>query len=1121
MHAGVDILPDRFEAKLRVAITVSMLFVAALSFSIWKVVDGAKQAAHWLTNSVMVADKLAHIRGFTVHAEISTQNFRLTGDESNLKERDRAIEARERLLTQIRTLIGDNPRQLDRWMALRRVVTQRVAISREVERLYRQYGGTAANAYATSAPLRSTRMQVYSLLDEMDNEEHRVLEGRLVDYEHSQQWQIWWNSLSGITLFLLLGGTYFMVRRQWRALSISRRALASSEENLAATLHSIGDAVISVNASGLVTHCNRVAEFLTGWPAAEAAGLPLSHVLTVCRDKDERSIDLFACGTRMVTQAQHIPESWNGELVARDGQQRPISYTVAPIMASSGLVNGVVVVFRDCTAERDVRRTILAHNALLAERVQDRSLRLRESEAHLDAILSAVPVLIAYVNADRLYVYVNEQYRLRFAPQLADITGYAVSEILGAERYAIACPCIDKVLAGEPLNYDWQPFPGIWQNIRYVPKRNEREEVVGYYVLGIDVTERKVAEEHIQQLNSELSRQVHELEHVSRALRTLSAGNRAMLRAKDEQQLLDSSCRAIVEAGGYSTAVIWYGDADAQGIQPMAQCGFAGELTELAGIVLGRADAVGGISITPTAVRTGKVQLARDMQSDIRYEALRALLHGAASGLACPLQVDGRVIGALTIYDRQADTFDDDEIDLLIEASADLAFGIGSLRAQREREQARIAMQQMLRHDQLTGLPNMLQFEEALTLELVHASQEDRTLAVLQFNIERLGEINEVLGFAQGDQILREFGARLTACLPAAALAARVRGDEFAVLLPGADGQEALVLVTAVNWAMTTAFEVAGLTLDVAVRVGMVLFPQHGRNVHDLLRHLDKATQQAKQRGVAYYLYEPGKAETQAERLVLARELRHAIAQGELRLYLQPKVSLADGQVCGAEALVRWQHPRHGLLAPSAFIDIAERSGLIHPLTEWVVTAALDLLQVWQRQQLMLPIAVNLSVRNLQDDTLPDKLRLWQEQRSIRTGLLELEITESSMMLDPELALALLQELRCAGAALYVDDFGTGYSSLSYLQKLPVDYIKIDQSFVMNMSQDKDSAMIVKSTIELVHDLGRLVVAEGVESAADWQSLREMGCDYAQGFFIAPPMPAEAFAAWIRSFQAP
>ncbi|WP_235088381.1 bifunctional diguanylate cyclase/phosphodiesterase [Chromobacterium sp. Beijing] len=272
---------------------------------------------------------------------------------------------------------------------------------------------------------------------------------------------------------------------------------------------------------------------------------------------------------------------------------------------------------------------------------------------------------------------------------------------------------------------------------------------------------------------------------------------------------------------------------------------------------------------------------------------------------------------------------------------------------------------------------------------------------------------------------------------------------------------------------------------------------------------------------MAYCLYEPGKGETQAERLTLARELRHAIAQGELRLYLQPKVSLADGRICGAEALVRWQHPQHGLLGPSAFIDIAERSGLIHPLTEWVITATLELLQAWQRQRLMLPIAVNLSARNLQDDALPDKLRLWQEQRSIRTGLLELEITESSVMLDPELALALLHELRCAGVALYVDDFGTGYSSLSYLQKLPVDYIKIDQSFVMNMSQDKDSAMIVKSTIELVHHLGRLVVAEGVESAADWQSLRELGCDYAQGYFIAAPMPAEQFAAWTTTFQAP
>ncbi|MCS3803737.1 diguanylate cyclase (GGDEF)-like protein/PAS domain S-box-containing protein [Chromobacterium alkanivorans] len=1115
------ILQVRFESKLRAAITVAMVFVAILSLSIWKIVESASQAADWLANSVMVADQLAHIRGYTMNVEMSTQNYRLTGDKANLKERDRAIEARERLLAQVRTRIGDNPGQLDRWTALRGVVNQRLAISREVERLYRQYGSAAASAYAAQAPLRASRAQVYRLLDEMDQEEHHVLERRQVDYERSQQRLLWWNGLSGITLYLLLGGTYFMVRRQWRALSASRAALASSEENLAATLHSIGDAVVSVNAAGLVTRCNRIAELLTGWPAAEAVGLPLSQILTVRRDKDDRAIDLLACGTRMVTQSLHMPESWHGELVARDGRQCPISYTVAPIIASGGLLNGVVVVFRDSTAERDARLTILAQNTLLTERVQDQTSRWRESEAHLHAILSSVPVLIAYVNADRLYVYVNEQYRLRFAPERASITGCAVSEILGAERYAVACPYIDQALSGEPLSYDWQPFPGIWQNIRYVPKHNEQAEVIGYYVLGIDVTERKAAEEHIQLLNSELLQQVSELEHVSRALRTLSAGNRAMLRARDEPQLLDSSCRAIVEAGGYSMAVIWYGDGDAQTLRPMAQCGFAGGLDELKSIVLGRADAAGGISITPTAVRTGKVQLARDMQNDSRYEALRALLHGAASGLACPLQVDGRVIGALTIYDRQADTFDDDEIDLLIEASADLAFGIGTLRAQREREQARVAMQQMLRHDQLTGLPNMLQFEEALTLAIVHASQEGRVLAVLQFNIERLGEINEVLGFAQGDQVLCEFGARLKDCLPAAALAARVRGDEFAVLLPDADAQEALVLVTAVTWTMASAFEVAGLTLDVAARVGIALFPQHGGNVHDLLRHMGKAAQQAKQRGVAYYVYEPGKGETQAERLMLARELRRAIGQGELRLYLQPKVCLADAQVCGAEALVRWQHPQHGLLAPGAFIDIAERSGLIHPLTEWVITATLELLQAWQRQQLMLPIAVNLSARNLQDDALPDKLRLWQEQRSIPTGLLELEITESSVMLDPESALALLHELRCAGVALYVDDFGTGYSSLSYLQKLPVDYIKIDQSFVMNMSQDKDSAMIVKSTIELVHHLGRQVVAEGVESAADWQSLRELGCDYAQGYFIAAPMPAEQFAAWTATFRAP
>lgn len=251
----------------------------------------------------------------------------------------------------------------------------------------------------------------------------------------------------------------------------------------------------------------------------------------------------------------------------------------------------------------------------------------------------------------------------------------------------------------------------------------------------------------------------------------------------------------------------------------------------------------------------------------------------------------------------------------------------------------------------------------------------------------------------------------------------------------------------------------------------------------------------------------------------MASELRRAITGNQLRLFLQPKVDLSSGNVCGAEALVRWMHPMKGLIPPGLFIDLAEQTGLIKPLTEWVIVAALDLLQSWEEKGCAIPIAVNISARNFRDEKLFENYRQWHSERAVSAGLLEVEITESTVMENADYALGALKELRNAGIPLYVDDFGTGYSSLSYLQKLPVDYIKIDQSFVSAMHHDKDSATIVRSTIDLVHDLGRKTVAEGVETKEHWDLLKELGCDIAQGYFIAKPMPASEFLKWAEDFR--
>ena len=346
---------------------------------------------------------------------------------------------------------------------------------------------------------------------------------------------------------------------------------------------------------------------------------------------------------------------------------------------------------------------------------------------------------------------------------------------------------------------------------------------------------------------------------------------------------------------------------------------------------------------------------------------------------------------------------------------------------------------------------------------------------------------------------------------------ARLRGDEFAVLLPDGDAEAAAALARRLDKVLARPFPIADIALPVSARTGIALFPEHGSTTHDLYRHMDIAVNQAKKRGLGHYIFDPAQNPARTRSLTVAGELRRAIENDELRLYLQPKLEIVGARLAGAEGLVRWQHPSDGLIPPSRFIGLAEHTGLIKPLTEWVIDAATQLAQRWNAEGFKLPIAVNLSARNLRDETLLERIRHLQ---GVTAPLLEMEITEGSLMDDAEFALGVLHGLRSAGILLYIDDYGTGYSSLSYLEKLPVDYIKIDQSFVRGLPHRKDSTTIVRSTIDLVHDLGRKVVAEGVETQAQWNQLAEMGCDYAQGYFIARPMPAAEFRSWAEMFEA-
>jgi diguanylate cyclase (GGDEF)-like protein/PAS domain S-box-containing protein len=1105
---------------VRFAFGVAILVVAGLAFIASDIAGDMAEAARLVLRTQTVLRGLAHAQTATLQIELSTQSFRISGDPAHLAVRDAAIESRERDLQQVKQLTADNATQQARWIELHEVMAQRLAMSRQIESLRKSQGRAAADEFVSTAPLQETRVRAHRLLDAMENDEIQRLELRIAGEQEDSRREHIVSSAVTILCLALLVSTYVLIRRQLRRAEADRRQLEDSEARLAITLRCITDGVMTTDVEGHITRLNPAGERIVGWTFAEAMGRPADVIFRMVSESSRAPLPGPLPAVLATGEAQEIDE--NVLLLRRDEIERPIALSVSPKRDLKGHIRGTVWVFRDVTLERQAQLTIEAQNILLAKRVEERTAQLHQSEAHLRSVTSNVPALIAYVDEFQRYVYVNQQYRERFASDRDDILGCSVRDILGEARYAIASPLIAEVLKGEPQTYDWQPFPGVWQVINYVPQCDLNGRVVGYYVLGTDITERKRAEEDIQRLNGELEQRVHELERASRALRTLSAGNRTMLRALTETDLLKNMCEAIVTTGGYGLAIVWFRMDDAsKSMAPMAECGYPGGLAalRLLRVSWGEGEFSGGAAAR--SIRSAEITVVPDMASDIEYAPWRRHLVGQRSALACPLRVNGEIVGTLVIYDIEPDVFDADEVTLLTESADDLAFGIATLRARAEQERVREALYRLTHYDVLTGLPNESQFAEALRTAIEQGQREGRPFATLQINIDRLREVNDALGFSQGDKMLRDFGARLRAAAPGTALVARLRGDEFAILLPDGDKEAATICARQLAEVLSEPFQIADLPLDVSSKTGITLFPEHGTTPHDFFRRMDIAVQQARQRGLSQAFFDPLKHQDRPGRLSMASELRRAIAGQQLRVYLQPKVDMASGRVCGAEALVRWHHPDRGMISPLEFIELAEHTGLIKPLTEWMLRAVLQQNRIWMSEGCALPIAVNLSARNLRDADLLGQIGSLLEEFSAPPGTLELEITESTVMDDAEFALGVLQGLRDRGIPLYVDDFGTGYSSLSYLQRLPVDYIKIDQSFVRDMLNNKDSATIVRSTIDLVHDLGRKIVAEGIETREHWDQLVRLGCDIAQGYFIARPMPATEFQAWRQAFTPP
>ena len=483
-----------------------------------------------------------------------------------------------------------------------------------------------------------------------------------------------------------------------------------------------------------------------------------------------------------------------------------------------------------------------------------------------------------------------------------------------------------------------------------------------------------------------------------------------------------------------------------------------------------------------------------------------------------PVEATGATLGVLLVMNARQDVngFDPRDLTFFETLANHASKAIENSRLYHRLQTEASERTRQALHDPLTGLPNRQLLDERLTESLLYAESAHRDLAVLLIDLELFKEVNDTLGHQAGDNILRSVCQRLAEAIPADATLARFGGDEFVVLLPDVNSASgAVTQAERLLAALDQPFLEQDLDIAIGASVGIALFPDHAHTGSTLLQRADVAMYHAKGTRSGFEIYAPELDPFTPRRLALAGQLREAVDRGQIELLYQPQVELATSQVPGVEALVRWRHPRLGLLTPDEFIPAAEHTGAIKSLTLEVLGQALDACAAWRRQGYDLHVSVNLSVTSLLDQGLPGDVHALLTTRDLPADVLVLELTEGSIMTESRRSVSVLSDLDHMGVRLSIDDFGTGYSSLSHLRRLPVSEIKIDRSFVAGLTIDEHDAAIVRTTIDLGQHLGLRVVAEGTESVDSLERLRELGCDAAQGFVISRPRPIDSLDEWL------
>ena len=743
---------------------------------------------------------------------------------------------------------------------------------------------------------------------------------------------------------------------------------------------------------------------------------------------------------------------------------------------------------------------VVMHVDTTVEKLVEQS--LRRFAAAMDATTDAIYLID---RADMTFVHFNDAACRLQNKTRAEVFAGGLLAALDIPLAELATS-YDRLIAGavdeKPLELLRRRADGsaLWLEVRREAQLlDERWTIVS---LVRDVTDRKLAEKRIRQLN--------------RVQAMLSGINTLIVRTRDRAELFKEACRIAVEAGGFAMAWIGLVDRGLLEIVPVASVGATEALLACLeeGLSLNGANA--SCSSAVRVIREKQSIVVNDAQGNSSAELSRNYADaGIRSYAEFPLIVADEAVGILALYTRDLNFFHVDEMRLLTELAGDIAFAIDHIEKQER-------LEYLSYYDPLTGLANRTLFLDRVTQCLRAAVSAGERLALVLIDVERFKNLNDTLGRPAGDELLRQMAVWLTKRVGDSSRVARVGADQFAVFLPAvaADTDVGELLATTLRAFLKHPFEWSGASYRLAAKTGVALFPDDGASAETLFANAEAALKKAKTCGDPYLFYAHTMTAAVAGRLSLENQLRQALDRDQFVLHYQPKICLTTGKVVGAEALIRWNDPNTGLVPPGRFIPLLEETGLINDVGRWALFKAVEDYLCWIQAGLVpVRIAVNVSALQLGNRGFVDEIeRLVTRDPLAATGL-ELEITESLIMADVKHSVASLQRIRAMGVTVAIDDFGTGFSSLSYLSKLPINTLKVDRSFVADLTSVPESHVLVAMIINLAHSLKLNVVAEGVETAEQATVLSALACDQVQGFLYSRPVPLADFSTQFLTWK--